>query len=50
MFKIDFVIEDNVYTVSQNGVVIESFYTLWDALDYKACLLWERDNAFNDIE
>ena len=48
MFKIYFDIENNIYTVSQAGVVIESFGSLFDALDYKAAMIWERDNAFND--
>lgn len=48
MFKIDYDIENNIYTVSQAGVVIESFGSLFDALDYKAAMIWERDNAFND--
>jgi hypothetical protein len=47
MFKIEF--NGKMYVVSQNGVEIESFDSLFDALDYRACLLWERDNAFNDI-
>jgi hypothetical protein len=48
MFKIDFDIENEIYTVSEAGIVIESFVTLWDAMDYRASLIWERDNAFND--
>lgn len=48
MFKIDFDIENEIYTVSEAGVVIESFYSLYDALDYRASLIWERDMAFND--
>lgn len=48
MFKIDYDIENDIYTVSEAGVVIESFYTLYDALDYRASLIWERDQAFND--
>ena len=49
MFKIDFDIENEIYTVSEAGIVIESFATLWDAMDYRASLIWERDNAFADI-
>ena len=48
MFKIDFDIEKEIYTVSEAGVVIESFYSLYDALDYRASLIWERDHAFQD--
>ena len=48
MFKIDYNIESEIYTVSEAGIVIESFATLYDALDYRAALIWERDNAFND--
>jgi hypothetical protein len=48
MFKIDFDIENEIYTVSEAGIVIESFVTLWDAMDYRASLIWERDQAFND--
>lgn len=48
MFKIDYDIENEIYTVSEAGVVIESFATLWDAMDYRASLIWERDVAFQD--
>lgn len=48
MFKIDYDIENEIYTVSEAGVVIESFPTLWDAMDYRASLIWERDVAFQD--
>lgn len=48
MFKIDYDIENEIYTVSEAGVVIETFGSLYEALDYRAALIWERDQAFND--
>jgi hypothetical protein len=48
MFKIEFDIENEVYNVMESGVIVESFATLWDAMDYRASMIWERDNAFND--
>ncbi len=32
----------------ESGVIVESFATLWDAMDYRASMIWERDTAFND--
>ena len=48
MFKIDFYIKTEMYTVSEAGIVIETFGSLYEALDYRACLIWERDHAFQD--
>ena len=48
MFKIEFDIENEVYNVTESGVIVESFATLWDAMDYRASMIWERDMAFND--
>lgn len=48
MYKIEYSIEKALYNVVFDGEILESFITLWEALDYKACMLWERDNAFND--
>lgn len=48
MFKIEYNPENEIYTVSEAGIVIESFATLWDALDYRAAMIWERDMAFQD--
>ena len=48
MFKIEFDIENEVYNVTESGVIVESFSSLYDALDYRAVMIWERDNAFND--
>ena len=46
--KIDFDTINRVYNVTQSGIIIESFDNLNDALDYKAMMIWERDQAFND--
>jgi hypothetical protein len=48
MFKIEYDIENEVYNVTESGVIVESFATLWDAMDYRASMIWERDMAFND--
>lgn len=48
MLKINYDIEKNEYTVSESGIVIEAFDNLFDALDYRAMLIFERDHAFND--
>ena len=40
---------DGLYDVTLDGMVIESFYSVTDAQDYVASLIWERDNAFADI-
>lgn len=47
MFKIEF--DGEFYDVYQAGVHIETFWSLSEAQDYVACLIWERDNAFADI-
>ena len=46
MFNIDF--DGQNYNVTQSGVIVESFSSLYDAMDYKAAMIWERDQAFND--
>jgi hypothetical protein len=48
MFKVEYDIENEVYNVTESGVIVESFATLWDAMDYRASMIWERDMAFND--
>lgn len=48
MIKINYDNEKKDYTVSECGIVIESFATLFEALDYRAALIFERDHAFND--
>jgi hypothetical protein len=48
VFKIEFDIENEVYNVTESGVIVESFSSLYDAMDYKAAMIWERDQAFND--
>lgn len=50
MFKIEYNEENAVYNVIFNGEILDSFESLFDALDYRACMIWERDNAFADIE
>jgi len=47
-FKIEFDIENQLYNVTESGVIVESFETLWDAMDYRASMIWERDMAFQD--
>jgi hypothetical protein len=46
MFNIDF--DGQNYNVTESGVIVESFSSLYDAMDYKAAMIWERDQAFND--
>jgi hypothetical protein len=47
-YKIDFDTVNNVYNVTESGIIIESFDNLYDALDYRAAMIWERDIAFQD--
>jgi hypothetical protein len=46
MFKVEF--DGQNYNVTESGVIVESFSSLYDSLDYRAVMIWERDNAFND--
>jgi hypothetical protein len=46
MFKVEF--DGQNYNVTESGVIVESFSSLYDALDYRAAMIWERDQAFND--
>ncbi len=46
--KIDFDTINNVYNVTESGIIIESFDNLDNALDYRAAMIWERDMAFQD--
>jgi hypothetical protein len=48
MFKVEF--DGQNYNVTESGVIVESFSSLYDAMDYRAVMIWERDNAFNDYD
>lgn len=40
---------DGLYDVVVGGVVVETFWSLTDAQDYLASMIWERDVAFQDV-
>ena len=40
---------DGLYDVVAGGQVVETFWSLTDAQDYLASMLWERDQAFSDV-
>lgn len=40
---------DGLYDVVVGGVVVETFYSVTDAQDYMAGLIWERDIAFDTV-
>jgi hypothetical protein len=46
MLKIDY--DGEIYNVTDSGVIVESFYTLWDALDYRYSLIMERNNIIDN--
>jgi hypothetical protein len=46
MLKIDY--DGEMYNVTDSGVIVESFYTLWDALDYRYSLIMERNNIIDN--
>jgi len=47
MYRI--VMIDGLYNVEYNGTIVETFYSRTDAEDYIASLIWERDQAFQDV-
>lgn len=40
---------DGLYDVVVGGQVVETFWSLTDAQDYLASMIWERDVAFQDV-
>ena len=40
---------DGLYDVVVGGQVVETFYSLADAQDYLASVVWERDQAFGEV-
>ncbi len=40
---------DGLYQVLVGGEIDETFYSLTDAQDHLASLVWERDMAFADV-